>query len=86
MLVLGAVGLGVYHAHPAPTRSFPVYFQDWRDRVSAIRISSSQGDHSYLTSSTSGLLGFHCSDPVDADSNSLILGCQQCCHWASSTL
>jgi diacylglycerol diphosphate phosphatase/phosphatidate phosphatase len=28
MIVLGAVGLGVYQAHPAPSRSFPVYFQD----------------------------------------------------------
>ena len=28
MVILGAVGLGVYHAHPAPTRSFAVYFQD----------------------------------------------------------
>ncbi|KAI5783079.1 phosphatidic acid phosphatase type 2/haloperoxidase, partial [Pyronema domesticum] len=28
MLCLGAVGLGVYYARPAPRRSFPVYFQD----------------------------------------------------------
>jgi len=28
MAVLGAIGLGVYFAPPAPTRSFPVYFQD----------------------------------------------------------
>jgi diacylglycerol diphosphate phosphatase/phosphatidate phosphatase len=28
MVILGAIGLGVYHAHPAPTRSFAVYFQD----------------------------------------------------------
>jgi len=28
MLVLGMIGLGVYFAHPAPSRSFPVYFQD----------------------------------------------------------
>jgi len=25
---MGVVGLGVYEAHPAPSRSFPVYFQD----------------------------------------------------------
>ncbi|KAK5655638.1 hypothetical protein OQA88_5569 [Cercophora sp. LCS_1] len=28
MVALGAVGLGVYMAHPAPTRSFPVTFSD----------------------------------------------------------
>jgi len=28
MVFLGAVGLGVYYVPPAPTRSFPVYFQD----------------------------------------------------------
>ncbi|RAL65952.1 hypothetical protein DID88_005613 [Monilinia fructigena] len=28
MAAMGAVGLGVYEAHPAPSRSFPVYFQD----------------------------------------------------------
>ncbi|KAI0317759.1 phosphatidic acid phosphatase type 2/haloperoxidase [Amylostereum chailletii] len=28
MAAMGAVGLGIYEAGPAPTRSFPVYFQD----------------------------------------------------------
>ncbi|KAG9240403.1 phosphatidic acid phosphatase type 2/haloperoxidase [Calycina marina] len=28
MLVMGMIGLGVYFAHPAASRSFPVYFQD----------------------------------------------------------
>ncbi|KAH8789863.1 putative lipid phosphate phosphatase 1 [Hyaloscypha sp. PMI_1271] len=28
MAIMGIVGLGVYEAHPAPSRSFPVYFQD----------------------------------------------------------
>lgn len=28
MAAMGVVGLGVYEAHPAPSRSFPVYFQD----------------------------------------------------------
>lgn len=28
MLIMGALGLGIYHAPPAPSRSFPVYFQD----------------------------------------------------------
>ncbi|KAK1750155.1 phosphatidic acid phosphatase [Echria macrotheca] len=28
MVILGAVGLGVYMAHPAPTRSFPLTFSD----------------------------------------------------------
>ena len=28
MVIMGAIGLGVYQAHPAPTRSFPVYFSD----------------------------------------------------------
>jgi diacylglycerol diphosphate phosphatase/phosphatidate phosphatase len=28
MVILGTIGLGVYEAHPAPSRSFPVYFQD----------------------------------------------------------
>ncbi|KAF7506276.1 hypothetical protein GJ744_012084 [Endocarpon pusillum] len=28
MIIMGAIGLGVYHARPAPSRSFPVYFQD----------------------------------------------------------
>jgi len=28
MAAMGAVGLGVYEAHPAPSRSFPVFFQD----------------------------------------------------------
>jgi diacylglycerol diphosphate phosphatase/phosphatidate phosphatase len=28
MAAMGAVGLGVYEAHPAPTRSFPVYNTD----------------------------------------------------------
>lgn len=28
MVIFGAVGLGVYRARPAPTRSFPVFFQD----------------------------------------------------------
>lgn len=28
MAAMGAIGLGVYEAPPAPTRSFPVYFQD----------------------------------------------------------
>ncbi|KAM3084027.1 hypothetical protein ACMFMF_001384 [Clarireedia jacksonii] len=28
MAAMGAIGLGVYEAHPAPSRSFPVYFQD----------------------------------------------------------
>lgn len=28
MACMGAIGLGVYEAHPAPNRSFPVYFQD----------------------------------------------------------
>ncbi|TFK42938.1 phosphatidic acid phosphatase type 2/haloperoxidase [Crucibulum laeve] len=28
MAVMGAIGLGVYFADPAPSRSFPVYFQD----------------------------------------------------------
>jgi diacylglycerol diphosphate phosphatase / phosphatidate phosphatase len=28
MAVMGAIGLGVYEAHPAPSRSFPVLFQD----------------------------------------------------------
>ncbi|KAI9808158.1 MAG: hypothetical protein M1825_004615 [Sarcosagium campestre] len=28
MIAMGAIGLGVYEANPAPTRSFAVYFQD----------------------------------------------------------
>ncbi|KAJ7063056.1 acid phosphatase/Vanadium-dependent haloperoxidase [Mycena amicta] len=28
MAIMGAVGLGIYEAPPAPNRSFPVYFQD----------------------------------------------------------
>ncbi|KAH8664608.1 phosphatidic acid phosphatase type 2/haloperoxidase [Xylariales sp. PMI_506] len=28
MAIMGAIGLGVYEAHPAPTRSFPVTFSD----------------------------------------------------------
>ncbi|KAI0123199.1 phosphatidic acid phosphatase type 2/haloperoxidase [Xylariales sp. AK1849] len=28
MAIMGAIGLGVYKAHPAPTRSFPVTFSD----------------------------------------------------------
>jgi hypothetical protein len=28
MAAMGIIGLGVYEAHPAPSRSFPVYFQD----------------------------------------------------------
>ncbi|KAG9232342.1 putative lipid phosphate phosphatase 1, partial [Amylocarpus encephaloides] len=28
MIAMGVIGLGVYTAHPAPSRSFPVYFQD----------------------------------------------------------
>lgn len=28
MACMGAIGLGVYMARPAPSRSFPVYFQD----------------------------------------------------------
>ncbi|KAF2136330.1 uncharacterized protein K452DRAFT_362590 [Aplosporella prunicola CBS 121167] len=28
MAVMGAIGLGVYQADPAPSRSFPVYFED----------------------------------------------------------
>ncbi|KAI9760453.1 MAG: hypothetical protein M4579_001647 [Chaenotheca gracillima] len=28
MVCMGVLGLGVYEAHPAPSRSFPVYFQD----------------------------------------------------------
>jgi len=28
MAIMGLIGLGVYEAHPAPSRSFPVYFQD----------------------------------------------------------
>ncbi|TAQ91480.1 Phosphatidate phosphatase/4-nitrophenylphosphatase/Peroxidase [Chlorociboria aeruginascens] len=28
MVIMGVIGLGVYEAHPAPSRSFPVYFQD----------------------------------------------------------
>ncbi|KAI0883104.1 acid phosphatase/Vanadium-dependent haloperoxidase [Annulohypoxylon maeteangense] len=28
MICMGAIGLGVYEAHPAPTRSFPVTFSD----------------------------------------------------------
>lgn len=28
MIIMGAIGLGVYEAHPAPTRSFPVLFSD----------------------------------------------------------
>jgi len=28
MAIMGIIGLGVYEAHPAPSRSFPVYFQD----------------------------------------------------------
>lgn len=28
MAIMGAIGLGVYEAHPAPTRSFPVVFSD----------------------------------------------------------
>ncbi|KAH6677193.1 putative lipid phosphate phosphatase 1 [Halenospora varia] len=28
MAAMGMIGLGVYTAHPAPSRSFPVYFQD----------------------------------------------------------
>lgn len=28
MIILGIIGLGDYEAHPAPSRSFPVYFQD----------------------------------------------------------
>ncbi|KAK6072731.1 PAP2 superfamily protein [Seiridium cupressi] len=28
MVIMGAIGLGVYEAHPAPTRSFPVTFSD----------------------------------------------------------
>ncbi|KDR81788.1 hypothetical protein GALMADRAFT_114486 [Galerina marginata CBS 339.88] len=28
MAVMGAIGLGVYFADPAPNRSFPIYFQD----------------------------------------------------------
>ncbi|KAL3423633.1 PAP2 superfamily protein [Phlyctema vagabunda] len=28
MAAMGAIGLGVYEARPAPSRSFPVYFQD----------------------------------------------------------
>ena len=26
MVIMGAIGLGVYEAHPAPSRSFPVTF------------------------------------------------------------
>lgn len=28
MAAMGAIGLGVYTAHPAPSRSFPIFFQD----------------------------------------------------------
>jgi diacylglycerol diphosphate phosphatase / phosphatidate phosphatase len=28
MAVMGVIGLGVYEAHPAPSRSFPITFQD----------------------------------------------------------
>ncbi|KAE8448275.1 hypothetical protein EG329_009706 [Mollisiaceae sp. DMI_Dod_QoI] len=28
MVIMGVIGLGVYEAHPAPSRSFPVFFQD----------------------------------------------------------
>jgi len=28
MAIMGVIGLGVYEAHPAPSRSFPVFFQD----------------------------------------------------------
>ena len=28
MVIMGAIGLGVYEAHPAPSRSFPVTFAD----------------------------------------------------------
>ncbi|RDW66515.1 hypothetical protein BP6252_10150 [Coleophoma cylindrospora] len=28
MIIMGVIGLGVYEAHPAPSRSFPVYFAD----------------------------------------------------------
>lgn len=28
MAAMGAIGLGIYEAKPAPSRSFPVYFQD----------------------------------------------------------
>lgn len=28
MVILGAIGLGVYEAHPAPSRSFPITFRD----------------------------------------------------------
>ncbi|OBT82465.1 hypothetical protein VE02_08800 [Pseudogymnoascus sp. 03VT05] len=28
MAIMGAIGLGVYEAHPAPTRSFPIEFRD----------------------------------------------------------
>jgi hypothetical protein len=28
MALMGALGLGIYEAPPAPSRSFPVYFQD----------------------------------------------------------
>ncbi|KAI9705176.1 MAG: hypothetical protein M1820_005323 [Bogoriella megaspora] len=28
MVVMGVIGLGIYEAHPAPSRSFPVYFRD----------------------------------------------------------
>lgn len=28
MVIMGVIGLGVYEAHPAPTRSFPVLFSD----------------------------------------------------------
>jgi diacylglycerol diphosphate phosphatase / phosphatidate phosphatase len=28
MAIMGAIGLGVYEAHPAPSRSFPVTFRD----------------------------------------------------------
>ncbi|CAA7265444.1 unnamed protein product [Cyclocybe aegerita] len=45
MAVMGAIGLGVYFASPAPSRSFPVYFQNGRHEQKEKLVSIIFEDH-----------------------------------------
>ena len=92
MVILGVIGLGVYEAHPAPTRSFPINFVDGvifaphqlafsanyapGDRVSSIRLPPSQRDCSNLARSSARRPGPHILLPSHADPHPLVLGRQ----------
>lgn len=101
MAAMGAIGLGVYMADPAPSRSFPSTYPvqhinhhhlthysrlpGWRDCLPRVCLPPAQRNHPHLGRRPHGLFHSLCRLFDRADSRPQLLGCQQC-HYRPSIL